>query len=345
MKPKELILKEVRRRRQIRSPDVVTLLRVSRQTAAEHLRALVDKGKLIRRGSTRNAAYVLPSKNSIQKSADRKLEIIRAVKGLEEHRVFSEMSLGLNLSRALRPRALSIAEYAFTEMLNNAIDHSKSQKVRIEVVLSRRSFSFVIRDFGVGVFRNLRERFRLQDSLEAVGHLLKGRQTTAPEKHSGEGIFFTSKAADLFELRSERIKLAMDNQREDQSVSTEKHFIRGTEVSFRVRRQTRRVLSELFAQYTNEDFEFDRTRVRVRLSEPKGAYVSRSEAKRLLSGLEAFKRVELDFRGVRGIGQGFADEVFRVFALSHPDIQVTALHTVPAVNMLIQRARKRLTGP
>ena len=35
------------------------------------------------------------------------------------------------------------------------------------------------------------------------------------------------------------------------------------------------------------------------------AFVSRSEAKRLLSGMERFKEVEVDFTGIGVVGQGF----------------------------------------
>ncbi|MFZ5475538.1 MAG: STAS-like domain-containing protein [Myxococcota bacterium] len=37
-----------------------------------------------------------------------------------------------------------------------------------------------------------------------------------------------------------------------------------------------------------------------------GEFVSRSEARRLLHGLERFREVVLDFAGVPGVGQGFA---------------------------------------
>jgi hypothetical protein len=51
-------------------------------------------------------------------------------------------------------------------------------------------------------------------------------------------------------------------------------------------------------------------------------YVSRSEARLLLAGLDRFKKIRLDFRGVKSMGQGFADEVFRVFLENHPDIEI-----------------------
>ena len=47
---------------------------------------------------------------------------------------------------------------------------------------------------------------------------------------------------------------------------------------------------------------------------------SRAQAKRLVAGFEQFETVELDVDGVPGIGQAFADALFRVFADRHPGV-------------------------
>ena len=38
------------------------------------------------------------------------------------------------------------------------------------------------------------------------------------------------------------------------------------------------------------------------------------------------------------IGQAFADELFRVFAVAHPTIRITPINTEPAVAQMIRRA-------
>lgn len=76
-------------------------------------------------------------------------------------------------------------------------------------------------------------------------------------------------------------------------------------------------------------------------------FVSRSEARRLLSGLDQFREVVLDFRGVPGIGQGFADEVFRVWASAHPGVVLTPVEMNDDVRFFVDRAlaaRKRQAG-
>jgi hypothetical protein len=65
--------------------------------------------------------------------------------------------------------------------------------------------------------------------------------------------------------------------------------------------------------------------------------LSRSEARRLAAGLEQFDRVVLDFTGVDMIGQGFADELFRVWHLAHPTVLLLVHGANPAVELMINR--------
>ena len=55
-------------------------------------------------------------------------------------------------------------------------------------------------------------------------------------------------------------------------------------------------------------------------------------------GLEKFRSVELDFGHVENIGQGFADEVFRVYVAAHPGTALRAVNASPAVHAMIRHA-------
>lgn len=98
-------------------------------------------------------------------------------------------------------------------------------------------------------------------------------------------------------------------------------------------------MSNLFDEFTDpEELIFDRTVVPLRMAESaSGSLVSRSQARRVAFRFERFKRVELDFDGIAQIGQGFADELFRVFAAAHPETQVTPVNASPAVARMIRR--------
>jgi hypothetical protein len=96
-------------------------------------------------------------------------------------------------------------------------------------------------------------------------------------------------------------------------------------------------LTSVFAEYTR-DLEFSRTRTIVRLFSIGTEFVSRSQAKRLVHGLEKFREVVLDFEGVDLVGQGFADEVFRVWAPQHPEVLLVPTAMSEPIAFMIERA-------
>jgi hypothetical protein len=170
--------------------------------------------------------------------------------------------------------------------------------------------------------------------------LFKGKQTTMPERHSGQGIFFTSRIADRFVLRSNRLESVIDNDRDD-SYFSDRSNLKGTRVEFSIRQRSKKNLQRLFREFADEDFEFDRNVVRVTLHAG-DELISRSQARRFLAGLEDFKRITFDFKGHSGIGQAFADEIFRVFAAHHPKIKLNYVNASPAIEFMIARAKKTL---
>jgi len=338
MDTKSKILDFVKRKKLIRTTDVVRLARISRQAAAKHLRELVASRKLSKDGSTNRACYFPFDPKRAASSKTPEINLVYRLRGLEEDRVWDHLVRRANLTKKLSSAAFKIVQYAFTEMLNNAIDHSHAGRVRIELRFDHGDLLFRVLDLGVGAFESVRRKFKLKDHFEAAEHLLKGKQTTAPDRHSGQGIFFTSRIADHFTLTSAAIRLDVNNVLKDIGLIDVKS-VRGTEVAFFLKQRSRKDLKSLFDDYTNRDLVFDKTVIRIKLSrtEPDG-YVSRSEARRLLLGLEKFKRIVIDFNKVRGIGQGFADEIFRVFRRQHPSIHLEPVSMAPSVSFFVKRA-------
>lgn len=70
-------------------------------------------------------------------------------------------------------------------------------------------------------------------------------------------------------------------------------------------------------------------------------FVSRSEARRLLSGLEACREVVVDFRDVDGVGQGFTDEMFRVWANRYPETRLVPVNTVEPLQFFVERTERK----
>lgn len=232
--------------------------------------------------------------------------------------------------------ARPIFRYAFTEMLNNAIDHSDGTQVNLFAWISDDRLAFLIRDDGVGAFAKLREGLGLTDHFAAVQELSKGKRTTWPEHHTGEGIFFTSKAVDVFQLVSNGVRWTVDNVRQDVGLGDVPDE-QGTSVYCEVIPATARTLREVFAKYTTDDHAFRVTRPIVKLFGYGVSFVSRSEAKRLLDGLDDFDDVLVDFTGVTDVGQGFVDELLRVWPRSHPGKQVIPINMSNSVEFMIRR--------
>lgn len=70
-----------------------------------------------------------------------------------------------------------------------------------------------------------------------------------------------------------------------------------------------------------------------------GEPIAHSQARRILYRLEEFKQVEFDFAGIEFLGQGFADEVFRVFQNKYPDIKLLPLNANKSVEGMIRHVR------
>lgn len=76
---------------------------------------------------------------------------------------------------------------------------------------------------------------------------------------------------------------------------------------------TKRTSREVFDAFAPLEEGFVKTLIPMKEMCPLGDPVARSQARRILRRLEEFREVVFDFHGVGFMGQGFADEVFRVF--------------------------------
>lgn len=336
------ILKLLQLKRRIKTQDVVALLKVSRQYAKVLINNLIAAKQLLKIGSTRSAFYVSPQYASehIDLFPARAKKLLKNI-NLEEHRVLDAIEEQLPIIFKLHENIRSIFTYAFSEMLNNAIEHSESSNIQVEVGIAGKKLSFRVQDSGIGVFRNVMRKRGLKSELEAIQDLLKGKLTTQPKAHSGEGIFFTSKAADIFILDSFGVQLIINNRISDLFIRKTKKIKKGTVVSFEIDIDSSRHLNDVFKQYTdtsdNGDYGFDKTEVKIKLYTMGGVHVSRSQARRVLVNLDQFRSIVFDFDKVPMVGQAFADEIFRVFHDRHPKIKLKPINMNEAVKFMVDR--------
>jgi len=308
---------------------VVRALGVSPATAHRLLRALVVARMLEVRGKGPAARYGF-------RTVDRRFRL----RGLEEDRAWQEIAEEIGRIRPLAPREAQSLQYAAAEMINNAVDHSRGTRVQVTVSFGATGSTVTsISDDGVGVFRRVCDDFGFASPQDAIVQLEKGKLSSDPTRHSGEGLFFSSKAVARFRLESQSVAWVVDNLIGDSGIGVSP-VRRGTRVVLEVVRGRTPPLEEIFRAYTDpHTMQFAKTRATIKLGAHGRTLVSRSEARRLLEGIVKFTQVTMDFSGVEVVGQGFCDEVFRVFARAHPDIALEPVGMNDAVAFMVQRAR------
>jgi len=335
---KALMLERLKEKQELRASDIVRETGYSRVYVHRVLKSLVEEGSLTLVGKANQARYVPSGKKSEEiKKTELRVRRILQNKNLAEHRVLGEIKQATGIYAGIHKHVASIVDYAFTEMLNNAIEHSQSSTIELTIARTATDLRFDVADRGVGIFNNIMEKKHLNSRLEAIQDLLKGKETTAPERHSGEGIFFTSRIADSFVIRSSEKKLVFDNLHDDVYVKDIRP-VKGTRVFFAVGLEVRKTLADLFNRYTDDSFTFSKTGVSVALYRGGAEYVSRSQARRILTGLEKFETVDLDFKGIDSVGQAFADEVFRVWQTGHPKTRILPKNANENIMFMIRRA-------
>ncbi|HZR83967.1 MAG TPA: DUF4325 domain-containing protein [Candidatus Binatia bacterium] len=330
----ERVRRLVERRGQVQNRDVAAALRVSPATAHRLLQALVTGGILERVGKGPAARYGLRSFRRRYRRS-----------GLDEHRVWEATAADIARVRPLDPDAARSLAYAASEIVNNAVDHSAGKTVEVAVRFERGgAIDVTVRDDGVGVFRRVCRDFGFATPHDAIVQLEKGKLTSDPEHHSGEGLFFSSKAVTRFRLESQGTAWVVDNEVRDSGIATS-DVRRGTRVELVVVPGHVPRVEDVFAAYTDpETLRFTRTRATIKLAALGTTLVSRSEAKRLVARFGDFRHVTLDFSGVDVVGQGFCDEVFRVFATAHPEVALEPVGMNDAVAFMVARARAIATS-
>lgn len=231
--------------------------------------------------------------------------------------------------------------YAFTEMMNNAIEHSEASTIFCLIKKNHLNISVYIDDNGIGIFKNIQQYVKQEKGEDitvddCAALLLAGKFTTKSANHSGEGIFFTSHLMDAFIIASAG-KIYSRSSFVDLREEENQLFENGTMVAMRLSNHSKKIVAEVFNSFSDENGIFVRTHIPIAHMFSNGAPVSRSEARRLLAVIEKFREVTLDFSNVEEIGQAFAHELFAVSQRTKNPPTLHVQHANKAVNMMINR--------
>jgi len=277
-------------------------------------------------GSTKNIRYSL-------KPLHISNNLYKLKSSLEEDRVWRNDVLPL--FEKIKENIEHICNYGFTEIFNNAIEHSEGAEIKTKISIWVDRIIMEIADDGIGIFNRIQRQYNLEDPLHAILELSKGKLTTNPASHSGEGVFFTSRMFDSFRIGSGN--LLFGHKTQDIFFETNQN-IKGTVVTMEISPISKRTTKSIFDKYTSnqDDYGFDKTIIPVELARYGNEnLISRSQAKRLLTRLEKFKTVAFDFRNIKIVGRAFTDEIYRVFANSHPNITILSINAGKSIQQLI----------
>lgn len=333
---REQIVKEVRNHPADLTRHIANLFQITPQAVSQHIRILENEDKIASTGKGKGKRYALGD-------VRRHTKFYYTADGLEEDRMWrNDFEF---LFEGVPSNVVDICHLGFTEIVNNAIDHSQSGEIYVAATTDTKTAHIFVADWGEGIFRRIRRLCNLEDERHALLELRKGKLTTDPENHTGQGIFWVSRAFDHFNIESLGLRFNHDDlyaldlfervpAREGQNEAS-------TVVFMGIRRDTDRLMKNVYASFTSgpDEFEFDRTIVPVRLAEY-GAetLISRSSAKRVLANLDKFNYVAVDFQGVEAIGQAFADEIFRVYANNHLDMTLSPVNMNEDVERMVKAA-------
>lgn len=303
---------------------------ITRQAVLRHVKTLLENQFLSATGTTRKTYGLGVNRERIR---------IYPLGNLDEWTAWTQDFSSILAD--LKPNVNDIAHRGFTEMLNNAIDHSGGTEVVVAARLLKNQLEMVIYDDGEGIFKRISRLLGLPDERLALLELSKGKLTTDPQNHSGEGIFFTSRMFDCFSIRSGNLVYTHDCELQFDWLDEMPTFKNGTLVSMSINANSDRAAKDVYEEFYAgpEELNFNKTIVPMRLARfGNENLISRSQAKRVTTRFEKFRVVILDFDGVPEIGQGFSDELFRVFAKAHPEIELIPVNCTTAVQDMITRA-------
>ena len=306
---------------------------ISRQAVNKHLKRLKSELALSVEGKTKNHTYKLAPQVEWQSPA------YAISPGLAEDVIWTDAIVPILGNQP--DNVLDIWQYGFTEMFNNAIDHSGGSKIFAQIIKTAATTEMVLRDDGIGIFKKIQIALNLLDERHAILELAKGKLTTDPERHTGEGIFFTSRMFDSFDIFSGGVFFSHEFGKPKDWILERDRLREGSSVWMKLSNHTARRMKPIFDQYVSgDDYGFTKTVVPVKLAQyGNDKLISRSQAKRLLARVELFKKVIFDFAGVPTIGPAFSDEIFRVFAHQHPEIIISSVNENEEVAQMIQRAK------
>ena len=316
------ILEKITQRDTGLTKTVSEAMGINQNTVHSYISELIDQG-VIRRA--KRGQYEL-----VRQEYEYRLE---RSKGELDSDIYAYQNCLAGILRDEPKNVQEIWAYVFSEMFNNVIDHSGASEAHIRIIRDPVCTSVTLSDNGVGIFRKIQEFFGFESMDDAIGELFKGKLTTDSVNHSGKGIFFSSRMMDDFLILSDGKVFSINKYEESKLSDMVEPTVTGTRIYMSLSNSSNKKASEIFDRFADVDNGFTKTSIPLKNifdSSP----VSRSQAKRICNRLDRFEEVTLDFDGIDWMGQGFAHQIFVVFAREHPALRLLPVNMNPAVEKM-----------
>lgn len=307
--------------------EVMSRASVTRSTAHKVLKRLANLNWVVNEGTPRRPHY----RPGLLRQVVRRYDLA----GLSEDGPWSQDFAPFF---TLPPEVRRMTQHAFCELLNNAIDHSEGTTVTVSLRQTPSQVQLLVSDDGRGLFDKISHVFSIGDPHVAMLELSKGKLTGLPQRHTGRGLFFTSKLADVFDLHANDV--AFQHREWSRAGWLPGRALRhqGTSVYFSIALDTTRTLDAVLQSFSlsGSGFGFERTIVPLRLvSNAQTGLESRAQARRVADRLNQFQRAEVDFEGIPHVGHSFVDELFRVLKAQHAQTELVPVNMCPAVAAMV----------
>jgi len=282
---KNKILKFIKERKSVTGTTLRKHFGVSRQAINIHIQRLVDAGKILQLGSKSGTVYVDAEGKEIIEVA--KLRRYYENDGnLNANDIFDYYKKVLLFEKTLNENAYKIVKYAFISSLDKAIHRSQAKKIFIYIGIYKDNITFIVRDFGIGIFPSIQKTIDVTNEYQALGAFLKGDIKGMGKK----GLTILSKLGDNVQIKSQRANATFDNINNNVII---KNIVskKGTHIEFTIDRETNRRLDKYIdgIKWKEPDVIINVFRI------GKKAILSKSSFSEYLEGFYKLDKLTFDF--------------------------------------------------
>ena len=299
---------------------------ISVQAVYKHIKSLVNEGKIYKRAHARFALS----------SNDEKCFSLKLTPSLNPCQVWDTFLKDHFAS--VRKNVYYICLNGFIEVLKNAVSFSDASSITIRFSQCSNIISIWISDNGVGIYEKIKRSYFYPDLRECAFQLSKGILSAHEDSCIGQSLYLVSWCFDIFEICANGVCYHKDLINDDWYIQSKKNSASGTSVRMSIDINSNRSLKDVCRDYRlKKNSGFAESHILVDLAVfNEEAFLSRIQARRVLSKLDKFSEITLDFMNVKIVGNAFVDEIFRVFHEKYPDIQLEYINANSDIEFMVK---------